>query len=271
MSKKLMSVIMLNWNRLEYSRVTLERIIESSSIPIEIIIVDNNSMPESGIREYFAGMKGKLESRFEKVTYVYNSKNLGVAGGRNSGLVHATGEYLVTIDDDVLLPNKWDVLMAQACDNIPKLGITGVNVEKNKYPIKVINGVTVRPKNGNLGGACLCLPRRVFKRVGYYCAFGQYSHEDCEMFYRLSGMGLMSVYIVPHGKHLDVDADKAYRKEKNKAHQKGSPQLQALSKRLKYIRSGGDPYVAYTPYDPDADDIRLVTFTNDLVKGDRGL
>src|SRR5690606_38058673 len=134
---------------------------------------------------------------FKRVEYVFNNKNLGVAGGRNSGLVKANGDYLMTIDDDVWVPDNWDKLMAQACDRIPKLGITGVNVEPHNYPIKELNGARVRPKAGNLGGACLCLPRRVFKRVGYYCAFGQYAHEDAEMYFRLTGLGLVSAYIVP--------------------------------------------------------------------------
>lgn len=260
---KLMSVVMLNWNRLHYSKQTLERIIQASTMPIELIIVDNNSMPESGVRDYFNSIKADLEKRFVKVIYVFNDKNLGVAGGRNSGLVHATGEYLVTIDDDVLVPDKWDVSMAEACDKIPGLGITGVNVEPNKYPSKVINGINVAPKNGNLGGACLCLPRRVFNRVGYYNYFSTYGHEDCAMYYRLVKIGLASAYIVPRGKHLDVDADKAYRAAKNDAHKRGSVQLGELSKYLKYMRGSGDVYVSFDPNFEPADQ---KIFTNDLIK-----
>lgn len=261
---KLMSIVVLNWNRLHYTKQTVERIIDATTVPHELIFVDNASMEESGVRQYLESLDGKTNA--ERVIYVFNDKNLGVAGGRNSGLVHASGDYLVTIDDDILVPDQWDILMAEACDKIPGLGITGVNVEPHDYSLRTINGITVRPKNGNLGGACLCIPRRVFKRVGYYCAFGQYAHEDAEFFFRLQGLNLMSAYIVPRGKHLDVDADKAYREEKNKAHKKGSPQLQALSKRLRYLRSGGDPYVPYIEYDPDSDSPDLATFTNDLIK-----
>ena len=263
MAQKLMSVIILNWNRLHYTKQTLGRIIQSATMPIELIVVDNNSGDESGVRGYFDSIKSDLEKRFKKVIYIYNDKNLGVAGGRNSGLVKATGEYLVTIDDDVWLPDRWDVLMAEACDKIPKLGITGVNVEPNKYPIKVINGVSVTPKNGNLGGACLCLSRRVFKIIGYYNYFDLYGHEDAAMYYRLAYLKLASAYIVPRGKHLDTDQDKAYRAAKNNAHKQGSMQLGQLSKYLKYMRATGDVYVAFDPnYEPPDRDI----FTNDLIK-----
>jgi len=268
MNDKLMSVVMLNWNRLHYTKVTLERILEVSKIPTEIILVDNNSMPESGVREYLESMRGELEKKFVRVIYVFNDKNLGVAGGRNSGLVRASGDYLVTIDDDVMVPDKWDELMAQACDNIPKLGITGVNVEPVTYQIKTISSISVRPKSGNLGGACLCLPRRVFKRVGYYNYSAKdggnlYGHEDAMMFYRLQMLGLMSAYIVPHGKHLDTDADKAYRIAKNEAHSKGSMQLKSLSLYLKKMRKTKDPYVSFDPnYVPPDKDV----FVNELMK-----
>lgn len=256
-----MSIVVLNWNRVHYTKQTVERIIEATTLPHELIFVDNNSYEESGVRQYLESLKDKTNA--EKVTYVFNDKNLGVAGGRNSGLVHATGDYLVTIDDDVWVPDQWDALMAQACDKIPKLGITGVNVEPHNYAVQELNGVKVRPKNGNLGGACLCLPRRVFRHIGYYNYFSTYGHEDCAMFYRLKEAGLISAYVVPKGKHLDVDADKAYREAKNDAHKKGSAQLQELSKYLQYMRSTGDVYV---PFDPNFKPVDQKVFTNDLIK-----
>jgi len=258
MSDKLMSIVILNWNRAHYTKQTLECIIEKTTVPHELIFVDNGSV--DGTREYLKSMEHKTNA--ERVIYQFNNKNLGVAGGRNSGLIHASGDYLVTIDDDVTVPDQWDVLMTQACDKIPKLGITGVNVEPRDFPVKDVNGMKVRPKNGNLGGACLCIPRRVFKRVGYYNYFNTYGHEDAAMYFRLAHIGLMSAYIVPRGVHLDNDADKDYRMAKNDAHKKGSIQLRALSKYLQYMRSTGDVYVSFDP-DFDPDDLKI--FTNELI------
>jgi len=257
-----MSIIVLNWNRLHYTKQTVECIIKKTTIPHELIFVDNGSV--DGTREYLKDMEHKTNA--EKVIYVFNDKNLGVAGGRNSGLVHASGDYLVTIDDDIIVPDKWDVLMADACDKIPKLGITGVNVEPFKFPMQVINGVQVRPKEGNLGGACLCLPRRIFKRVGYYNYFSTYGHEDAAMYYRLKSLGLMSAYIKPKGIHLDTDADKAYRAAKNDAHKRGSVQLRALSAYVKKMRETGEVYV---PFDPNYDPEDIKVFTSDLIMKER--
>ena len=268
-NKTLMSIIVLNWNRLEYTKKTISRILETTTMPNQLILVDNNSTEESGVRQYLDTVKGNAHT--VEVIRVYNSINYGVAGGRNTGLMRAKGDYLVTIDDDILVPNKWDVLMAEACDKIPKLGITGVNVEPIKFPVKEINGVKVRPKNGNLGGACLCLPRRIFKRVGYYNYNSKdggnlYGHEDSLMYYRLNYLGLISAYIAPRGVHLDTDQDKAYRVAKNEAHKKGSIQLRCMSGYLKAMRKTGDVYVSFDPkYEPPDKDI----FTNELITGDK--
>jgi len=261
---KLLSIVVLNWNRLIYSRQTIDNILALTTIPHELIFVDNNSAEESGVRQYLDSVTGNKHT--QDIIKVYNDKNLGVAGGRNSGLVHAKGDYLLTIDDDVLVPKNWDVHIANACDKIPGLGITGVNVEPIKFPVRVINGVRVRPKNGNLGGACLCLPRRVFKRVGYYNYLNLYGHEDALMYYRLKHLGLMSAYIEPRGVHLDKDADKAYRAAKNDAHRRNSVQLRALSAYRAELAKSGDPYVSF---DPDHVPTDKDVFTNTLILKDR--
>lgn len=262
-----MSIIVLNWNRLHYTKQTVEKILAVTTIPHELILVDNNSLEESGVRQYLDNVTGNKHT--VEVKKVYNDRNYGVAGGRNKGIYYASKDasYIVTIDDDVLPPINWDYLMAEACDRIPKLGITGVNVEPVNYPAKVINGVNVRPKNGNLGGACLCIPRRVFKRVGYYNFNTLYGGEDSLMFFRLQHLGLLSAYIVPRGVHLDKDADKKYRQAKNAAHTKGSPQLKELSQYLQYMRKTGNVYVGFDPnYKPVDSDV----FTNELIAKDRG-
>jgi len=246
----LISIIVLNWNRKAYSTRTIENLLKKTSLPHEFIFVNNNSTKESGIAEYLDSVQGNVATK--KITVIHNKKNLGVAAGRNSGLKIATGKYLVTIDDDVIVPDNWDVHITAACNSVTRLGITGINVESAKYPVKVINGVRIRPKSvGNLGGACLCIPRRVFERVGYYSVFGQYGLEDSDMFVRLTKLGLMSAYIEPHGIHLDDDSDRVYRAIKNRAHKKRSSPLNAFSKAKAMYEKTGAVYVPYTEYDPD--------------------
>lgn len=266
MSEKIMDIIILNWNRKNYTEKTIENVIARTTIPHSLILVDNNSTEESGVRQYLDTVKGNKHT--VEVKHVRNSVNYGVGGGRNTGLMVASGDYLVTLDDDVLIPKDWDVLMAQACDKIPKLGITGINVEPFKFPVRMINGVRMRPKAGNLGGACLCLPSRVFKRVGFYMSENIYGHEDAEMRCRLDLCKLVSAYVEPRGIHLDDDKMKNYRVAKNKAHVKGSLQLAAMSqfrRKLQIqLKETGSLYVPFNPENFKPVDGNI--FINDLVK-----
>jgi len=259
MGDKILSIIVLNWNRLRYSRQTIENLIKKTTVPHELILVDNNSS-EPGLKEYLLGVSGNKNTI--RVERVFNSKNLGVGGGRNSGLVKAKGDYLMTIDDDILVPENYDIQLIDVCDKVPKLGITGINVEPTKYPASNISGVKFCPKNGNLGGGCLCMPRRIHNTVGFYNCFSLYGHEDCSMFYRLTKIGLISAYIAPRGIHLDKDEDKEYRKAKNNAHERGSIQLGKLSSYLKEMRTTGNVYV---PYDPNYSPVDENIFTNELI------
>lgn len=272
MADKLFSIVVLNWNRLNYSKQTIECIIKKTTAPHILTLVDNNSAPESGVREYLSSIT-ESNTNARKVLHVFNGKNLGVAGGRNSGIyrveqLNLAPQYIFNIDDDVLLPDNYDKQIIEVCDKVPKLGITGINVEPTKYPIKNFNGVNVQYKQiGNLGGAALCLPRRVFNIVGYY-GFGRgtlYAHEDSYVRRKMDVLGLLSCYIVQRGVHLDTDDDKKYRLEKNKAHAKGSTQLSELSGAVKTLLKTGNVYTPYTPEDqfhPVDENI----FNNDLMK-----
>jgi glycosyltransferase involved in cell wall biosynthesis len=275
-SNKLLSIVVLNWNRLVYSKQTIECVVKKTTVPYVLTLVDNNSDPSSGVREYLSSIT-KANTNAVEVLHVFNSKNLGVAGGRNSGIyeVEQRGlapDYLFNVDDDVLLPDSYDKMLVEVCDKVPKLGITGVNVEPNKYPVFELGGVRVQLKRvGNLGGAALCLPRRVFNSVGYY-GFGLgtiYGHEDSIMRSKMDMLGLLSCYIESAGVHLDTDKDKAYRIAKNDAHKKGSVQLRELSKSVMQMRNTG---VVYTPYVPSESyhPVDEAMFTNDLMTGGKG-
>lgn len=239
----MLSIIVLNYNRLEYTKQTVENLIEKTTVPHEFIFVDNGSI--DGTRDYLKGLcKGKTNA--ERIRYIFNKENYGVAGGRNCGLRIAAGDYLMTIDDDILVPDDYDKCIIEVCDNVPDLGITGISVEgvKRTY-IQNINGINIRRKNGNLGGGCLCLPRRVFNKVGYYRPDFVYGGEDCDMFIRLSILNLISAYIEPIGKHIDRRDNDAYEKIKRTAHKKGSRSFNKIGDNEIAYKKTGRVYIPY--------------------------
>jgi len=70
MSKKLMSIVVLNWNRLNYTTATIKRILEATTIDHELIFVDNNSTEESGIRQYLESVKGNKHTKEIKIIWL---------------------------------------------------------------------------------------------------------------------------------------------------------------------------------------------------------
>lgn len=240
----MLSIIVLNYNRLKYTKQTVENLIAITKVPHEFIFVDNGSV--DGTREYLKSLEHKTNAK--KVTYVFNDKNLGVGGGRNSGLVKATGDYLMTIDDDILVPEGYDQKFKDACDKVENLGITGVNVEKKSFKSVDFEGVTLQVKKGNLGGGCLCLPRRVFEQVGYYMDEFVYGMEDCDMYNRISFLKLISGYIDTPGVHLDEKENPLYVRLKHKVHKRRShPYNRMANKAYKYRRRRLPIYHPYNP------------------------
>jgi len=243
----MLSIIVLNYNRLKYTKKTIQNLIDKTTVEHEFIFVDNGSI--DGTREYLKRLEEKNLTNAKKVTCVFNPSNYGVAGGRNSGLRVATGDYLMTIDDDIIVPDKYDKLLIEACDKIPKLGLVGVCVEPNKpkyvYPVSVRDGVKVRRKDGNLGGGCLCMPRRAFDRVGYFSPDFAYGGEDCDMHIRMTQIKLISVYIVPYGKHIDKRENKAYESLKKHAHNKKSASYKKIGDNSGKYRKTKNVYIPY--------------------------
>ena len=91
MKNKLVSVVIVTRNRKKDLIECINSYLESTYKKIEIIVVDNNSS---------VPVSNWLQKKFPTVNLLTSSKNLGAAGGRNLGLSHAEGEYILFTDDD---------------------------------------------------------------------------------------------------------------------------------------------------------------------------
>jgi glycosyltransferase involved in cell wall biosynthesis len=95
---KKVSVIIPVYNVEQYVAQTLESVLAQTYTNLEIIIVDDET-PDRSIdicRRY-------ADPRIQ----IIQQKNRGLAGARNTGIRHATGDYIALLDsDDLWLPNK---------------------------------------------------------------------------------------------------------------------------------------------------------------------
>jgi GT2 family glycosyltransferase len=89
------SIVIVNWNTRDLLESCLESVFkETTSIPIEVIIVDNDS--SDGSREM-------VKQRFQQVRLIENKANLGFARGTNQGFGLATGQYVLMLNSDTVI------------------------------------------------------------------------------------------------------------------------------------------------------------------------
>lgn len=86
------SIIIVHWNNQEYLQKLLANLTEYSSV--EIIVVDNNSKIDAAI-------KRQVEKKFNRVTFIWNTANLGFAFACNQGAMKAHSDWLMFLNPDV--------------------------------------------------------------------------------------------------------------------------------------------------------------------------
>jgi len=198
-----LSIISLNYNRLEFTKLHLENLINTTDVECELIVVSNSDNKRSRqVREHIkqSNISG---GKVKKVIKVLNHNNYGVAGGRNSGLVYASGEFKIVIDDDIIMPENWATKIITLLEGIEKVGVAGYCVEKDraakKYKIKTYNDTVFQSKGrDNIGGACLMISPKTFKKLGYFCEdYETFGFEDADYGSRVAALGMINAYVYP--------------------------------------------------------------------------
>lgn len=91
MNNPLVSIIVPTYNRKNFLIKNLESLLKQTYKNFEIIVVNDCGEDVSDIINNFND---------ERIKYVVNDKNIGLAGSRNVGISHSKGEWISTIDDD---------------------------------------------------------------------------------------------------------------------------------------------------------------------------
>jgi glycosyltransferase involved in cell wall biosynthesis len=106
----LTSIIVPTWNQLEFTQQCLAALKEHTRPSWELTVIDNGSTDGTGL--YLAGAR---DLAAVPVTAVSNTTNLGFPAAINQGLQLARGEYLVLLNNDVVVTDAWlDQMIALA-------------------------------------------------------------------------------------------------------------------------------------------------------------
>jgi GT2 family glycosyltransferase/polysaccharide pyruvyl transferase WcaK-like protein len=96
------SIVMVTYNHLAVTKLCLESLVRNTDHPnYEVIIVDNDSI--DGTQAYLRYMT----SRYPHVRIVLNSTNHGFARANNQGIALSTGDDLVLLNNDTIVPPGW--------------------------------------------------------------------------------------------------------------------------------------------------------------------
>jgi GT2 family glycosyltransferase len=98
MPHPLVSVIVLNWNGKVHLLECCGSVLKTAYAPLEIIVADNGSTD---------GSLEAVRSHYPSVVVLKNGSNLGYAEGNNRAVAIAKGDYVVTLNNDVVVETDW--------------------------------------------------------------------------------------------------------------------------------------------------------------------
>ena len=176
----LTSVVVPCFNELSYTRQCVAALARHTRRLWELIVVDNGST--DGTATYLQGVHDAAPF---PVTSITNPENRGFPVACNQGLRAARGEYLVLLNNDVVVTDAWlDQLIALA-DSDPRIGMTGP-MSNYATPPQLVEAVPYSDLDAmhrfaaqwrnehrgqwqtvaKLSGFCLLIKRRVLDAVG---------------------------------------------------------------------------------------------------------
>ncbi|MFN6502276.1 MAG: glycosyltransferase family 2 protein [Nostoc sp. DedQUE01] len=163
------SIIIPVYKAEKYIAATLQSALNQTYKNFEILIIDDGSPDRSiEICQQFTDSRIKI----------IRQQNRGLPGARNTGIRHATGEYLTLLDaDDLWLPEKLEKHV-QHLDNSPHVGVSfsrSAFIDENGQPLGIyqipqLKGITpgiVLCRNPISNGSVAVIKREVFEAIKF--------------------------------------------------------------------------------------------------------
>ena len=216
--RPLVSIIILTFNQWVCTEQCLASIRQHTPEPYELIFVDNGSSD---------GTRARLQELSAVDTgchLILNDRNRGYAAGCNQGLLQARGEYLVLLNNDVVVTPEWLSGLLECHMSHPRTGIVGP-LTNSASGIQVVpqpdytvtgglDGFAVefrirnrfrRVRSRRIVGFCMLFHRTLMEEIGLLDEqFGSGNYEDDDFCVRAAVAGHQNlvaadVYIHHHG------------------------------------------------------------------------
>jgi GT2 family glycosyltransferase/Flp pilus assembly protein TadD len=115
----LVSIVILTFNQLDKTRDCIESIRKHTPKPHEIIFIDNGSTDGT-----VAWLK-EIRACNDSYSLIENGENRGFAAGCNQGIEAARGEYVLLLNNDVVVTKDWLAGLLECLHASPDAGVVG--------------------------------------------------------------------------------------------------------------------------------------------------
>jgi hypothetical protein len=163
----LVSVVVVNYNGRQFLEDCFRSLTQQVYNNYEIILVDNDSKDDS---------ISFMKEHYPDVRIVQLSSNTGFAGGTNAGIKEASGEFILTLNNDTCVFSDFIEKLSQPMIREPAVGMCA---SKMISPDKKINSA----------GICISRSGAAWDRGGFERDTGQYDNEE-EVFGPCAGAAL---------------------------------------------------------------------------------
>jgi len=222
----MVSICLLTIDRYWITRYTVENLLKNSGgVEVELLVLDNGSTDKRAIKFVEGLVESKQYPNLIRVLTHEEPKNIGVAKGFNMLFRNATGEYICTVGNDILVDKNWLVDLVYHNSNIVKSGLSSIYclLDKGKYTPLLCKDdcfINVWQSDKNMVYGVTLFNRDILTEIGGFDErLGKYGCEDSQFAFRLSTLGYQNYYIPSQTSiHIggDFGEDSEYRKMKDK-------------------------------------------------------
>lgn len=109
------SIIIVTHNQVEYTKECIASIKDWTTVPHRIMVVDNSSTDKT--RSYLKGLPG--------IDVLLNEENAGFPAACNQALNRADGDYVLLLNNDVVVTEGWLDRLVDVAEPDPAIGVVG--------------------------------------------------------------------------------------------------------------------------------------------------
>ena len=111
------SILLLNWNGISYTKHCVESLLMLDYSNYEIIVLDNGSDNNE------AEILDKKFSKNKKIRIIKNGRNIGYAAGMNKAFTFAQGKYVLVTNNDMRFEKDYLTQLVRVLKENPKIAI----------------------------------------------------------------------------------------------------------------------------------------------------